>query len=50
MEENKNVAGICTCNCGENAEPSAQGHNGTEEAETSNPDIVKAVAEKLPDE
>lgn len=50
MEENKNVAGICTCGSCENAEPASQGHNGAEEAETSNPDIVKAVAEKLPDE
>ena len=27
-----------------------QEHNGTEESEASNPDIVRAVAEKLPDE
>jgi len=56
MEENKNTAVTCTCGCGENTEPvtpaesTAQEHNGSEEAEASNPDIVKAVAEKLPDE
>lgn len=58
MEENKTIAGAfsCGCGCGENTEPAeptepaVQEHNGTEESEASNPDIVRAVAEKLPDE
>ena len=65
MEENKTIAGAFSCGCGENTEPAkpakpakpaeptepaVQEHNGTEEAEASNPDIVRAVAEKLPDE
>lgn len=50
MEENKSNIDSCSCGHADPDAAAATENTGTPETEAAHPDIVKAVAEKLPDE
>lgn len=53
MEDNKKTVPSCECGCdcgGEEQSLAVSEHTDTASTESPHPDIVKAVAEKLPDE
>lgn len=50
MEDNKKNVSSCECGCGCEEQSVSAEHTDLSESGSSHPDIVKAVAEKLPDE